>query len=68
MLGTVRFYLEEKGYGFVANEGGDWFFHASAILGAAPEKGDTVEFWLADDRKSGNGLIAVDVTVRPAVS
>ncbi len=42
MLGTVRFYLAEKRFGFVCNEGGDWFFHSSGIIGAAPEKGDEV--------------------------
>ena len=62
MQGRVKFFNEEKGYGFVHNEAGSWWFHRTHCIDAdAPAAGDTVEFWL-DDGTRGE-LVAVDVTV-----
>jgi len=62
MRGLIKIFLRDKNYGFVENEGGEWFFHSSQVIGDAAElrRGDEVEFWLDDDRRRG-GLIAVDV-------
>ncbi len=59
MIGRVKTYLPEKGFGFVANEGGEWFFHKNQVINQV-QRGDEVEFWLDDDPR-GPGLIAVDV-------
>jgi cold shock CspA family protein len=46
MKGTVKFYKDDKGYGFIATDGlGDLFFHISDVIGAKPPaRGDRVEF------------------------
>ena len=57
--GTVKFYNEKAGYGFITPEDGskDVFFHKSKML--VPVKdGDTVEFTLAQGKK---GPEATDV-------
>ena len=61
MHGRVKFFSPEKRIGFVSNEGGEWFFHASAVIGELPTAGAKVEFWLDDGRRGD--LIAVDVAV-----
>jgi cold shock CspA family protein len=62
MLGTVKFYSKEKGFGFVSCEGGEWFFHRSKVLGPIAS-GDPVEFWLDDGpmRLGVPTLVAVDI-------
>jgi CspA family cold shock protein len=58
MTGTVKFYNAQKGYGFIAPDGGakDVFVHASALeragIGSLAE-GQKVSFDTAEDRKSG---------------
>jgi len=64
MQGRVKFFNEEKGFGFVSNEAGAWFFHRTGILGEPAAAGDEVEFWLDDGRKPGE-LVAVDVQTIP---
>lgn len=57
--GKVRFYNEEKGFGFISSEDGqDVFLHASALpAGAdAPKAGARVEFGMADGRKGPQAL------------
>jgi CspA family cold shock protein len=54
--GTVKFYNEQKGYGFIApdNGGKDVFVHATALEKAgirSLNEGDKVSFVLEDDRK-----------------
>jgi cold shock CspA family protein len=61
MQGLVKFFNAERGFGFVHNEAGSWWFHRSYCRGDPPAAGDTVEFWL-DDGTRGD-LVAVDVTV-----
>jgi cold shock protein len=56
--GTVKFYNAQKGYGFIAPDGGakDVFVHASALERAGISglaEGQKVTFDTAEDRKSG---------------
>lgn len=57
--GTVKFFNESKGYGFITEEGSqeDHFVHHSGLIDEIRE-GDVVEFELQQGRK---GLNAVDV-------
>lgn len=59
--GTVKFFNETKGYGFISEEGTDkdHFVHISGLLDEVRE-GDEVEFDLQEGRK---GLNAVNVKV-----
>ena len=57
--GKVRFYDEEKGFGFISSEDGqDVFLHVSALpAGAdAPKAGMRVDFGMADGRKGPQAL------------
>ena len=62
--GTVKWFNESKGYGFIARESGDdVFVHYSAISGdgfRTLNEGDTVEFVITQGQK---GPAASDVTV-----
>ncbi len=55
MQGTVKFFNNEKGYGFISREGGDdVFVHYSNIAGEGHRslnEGQTVEFDVAPGRK-----------------
>jgi CspA family cold shock protein len=60
--GTVKWFSNQKGYGFIARENGeDVFVHFSAIGGNGYKtlaEGDRVEFTVEQGQK---GLAAVDV-------
>ena len=62
--GTVKWFNESKGYGFIARESGDdVFVHYSAIRGEGfrtLNEGDRVEFVITQGQK---GPAASDVTV-----
>jgi len=62
-IGTVKFYNDQKGYGFIApdNGGKDVFVHATALERAGIRgltEGQKVSFDTAEDRRTGK--IAVD--------
>ena len=52
MEGTVKFFNESKGYGFITNDetGKDIFVHASGLNGEALNEGDKVAY----DEEKGN--------------
>jgi cold shock protein len=51
--GTVKFFNEEKGFGFIApdNGGNDLFVHASGIEEGPIADGDKVEFEVGEGKK-----------------
>jgi len=59
--GTVKFFNETKGFGFITEEGSnqDYFVHISGLVDEI-KQGDNVEFELTEGRK---GLNAVNVKV-----
>ncbi|MBU2946609.1 cold-shock protein [Zobellia uliginosa] len=59
--GTVKFFNDSKGYGFITEEGSneEHFVHISGLVDEIRE-GDEVEFELTQGKK---GLNAVDVRV-----
>ena len=59
--GTVKFFNESKGFGFIVEEGSnqEHFVHVSGLIDEVKE-GDAVEFELKEGRK---GLNAVSVRV-----
>ena len=45
--GTIKKLITEKGFGFIAGDGGELFFHHSALVGVTMEElqeGQAVEF------------------------
>ena len=60
MQGTVKFFNNEKGYGFISREGeDDVFVHFSNIAGEgfkSLEEGQTVEFEVGPGRKGPEAL------------
>jgi CspA family cold shock protein len=65
--GTVKWFSERKGYGFITREEGkDVFVHFSGIRPGGPRylnEGDKVEFTVEQDQR---GLRAADVVVTEA--
>jgi len=60
--GTVKFFNDEKGFGFIAPDDGgkDVFVHANGLNGTTLNEGDKVSFEVEEGRKGPN---AVNVTV-----
>ena len=55
-MGTVKFFNEDKGFGFITLEdgGADVFVHISAVQGSGPlREGQKVSYELGQDRKTG---------------
>ncbi|MCH2032885.1 MAG: cold-shock protein [Tenacibaculum sp.] len=61
ITGTVKFFNDSKGFGFITEEGSnkEHFVHISGLIDEVRE-GDTVEFELKEGKK---GLNAVNVRV-----
>lgn len=61
--GTVKFFNDDKGFGFIAPEDGgkDVFVHANGLNGTTLNEGDKVSFEVEEGRR---GLNAVNVTVK----
>jgi CspA family cold shock protein len=62
MEGTVKFFNESKGYGFITNDetGKDIFVHVTELNGETLNQGDSVEYEEAEGRK---GMNATNVQV-----
>lgn len=62
MTGTVKFFNESKGYGFITNDdtSKDIFVHATALNGVELNEGDKVEYIEEEGRK---GVVAARVQV-----
>ncbi len=60
MEGTVKFFNESKGYGFITNDetGKDIFVHVTGLNGNTLNQGDRVEYVEEEGRK---GLTATQV-------
>lgn len=63
MLGKIKYFNKEKGYGFIETEKKDVFVHISEIdieIGEYPEIGQQVEF---ETEKTEKGTKAIRVTL-----
>jgi len=63
MTGTVKFYNESKGFGFITSDetGKDIFVHITGLQGGTSlEGGEKVSYEESEGRK---GMVAVNVTI-----
>ncbi len=62
MTGTVKFFNDSKGFGFITNDetGKDIFVHVTALNGIELNEGDKVEYSEEEGRK---GVVASKVKV-----
>ncbi len=62
MTGTVKFFNESRGFGFITNDetGQDLFVHVSALNGVEIREGDKVEYVEEEGKK---GTVAGQVQV-----
>ncbi len=62
MTGTVKFFNESKGYGFITNDetGKDIFVHVTALNGLELKEGNKVEYQEEEGRK---GMVAAQVQI-----
>merc|ERR550537_1478343 len=60
--GQVRRFNPTKGFGFIAYNGQDHFFHLSACVGTMPAEGDWVKFDIGEPKKPDGPPSATNVT------
>ncbi|MEP6465196.1 MAG: cold shock domain-containing protein [Parafilimonas sp.] len=59
--GTVKFFNDAKGFGFITGSNGkDYFVHSSTLNGSVLSEGTKVEF---EGRQGQKGLEAINVVV-----
>jgi cold shock CspA family protein len=64
MIGNIKFWIEDRGFGFIdCGHGAEFFFRTGSLVHAV-SAGDEVEFWLDDDFRRPGTLLAVDVSRR----
>ena len=58
--GTIKFYNEDKGFGFITYDGGDIFFHIRQCEeGYLPQQDDAVSFEVGEGRDGRSSAINV---------
>ena len=68
--GKVKFYDQEKGFGFIASDEGDEvFLHASALPeGAVIKAGTKLEFGIADGKRGAQALSVRILDAKPSLA
>lgn len=68
--GKVKFYDQEKGFGFIASDEGDEvFLHASALPeGAVVKAGTRLEFGVADGKRGAQALSVRILDAKPSLA
>ncbi|WP_168915035.1 cold-shock protein [Microcella flavibacter] len=68
--GKVKFYDQEKGFGFItSDEGAEVFLHASALPeGAMVKVGSRLEFGVADGKRGAQALSVRVLDPKPSVT